>query len=145
MNREAADQTDRCAGKPLLKHRRWRLVTAIVAVALDSLFFQYVIEAPIDLPDSFLALPVMSLWQPLFGLPLMAFLTWWVLDRRISPLVLVLPLFLIGFCGRLLIGSPPQRSEEELQMMEEELGDHFIEEHWRNSEPAYKRTIFPPW
>ena len=130
----------------VLEKRGWRLVVFLVVLALASLFFQYVIEAPINLPDSFLALPVMSLWQPLFGLPLLAFSVWWILDRRIPLLVLVIPLILTAYCGRLLVGSPPDTLEEGrealLEMMSEEERRQFIQ---TKNPPRYKRSFFPPF
>ena len=132
--------------KPFIKKRRWRLAVCVVVLAVASVFFQFVIEAPISLPDSFLALPVMFLWQPIFGLPLVAFSVWWILDRRIPWPVLVIIFGLLAFCGRLLVGSPPGMTEEEQRDLEMALGEEeaaiFIE---RNKPAEYKRKWFPPY
>ena len=125
-----------------LKKRRWRVAVFLVVLALASLFFQFVIEAPISIPDSFLALPFLSLWQPLFGLPLIAFSVWWVLDRRIPLWMLIVPFTLIAYCGRLMVGGPPQRTVEELEGISDEGELQFKEVQ---SGPRYKRKIFPPF
>ncbi|MCH1509440.1 MAG: hypothetical protein L7T84_09570 [Akkermansiaceae bacterium] len=142
-HRETPDEQEKL--NPL-KKRRWRLVVFLVALALASLFFQFVIEAPINIPDSFLALPVLSLWQPLFGIPLFALSIWWILNRRLPLLVLLVPLALIGYCGRILIGSPPERSSEDLEAMREVMSEQefelYSEDH---DQPRYKRDIFPPF
>ncbi|MDF1853061.1 MAG: hypothetical protein P1U85_19645 [Verrucomicrobiales bacterium] len=129
-----------------LKKRRWRFVVLLLVIALASLAFQFVIEAPIHIPDSFLALPFLSLWQPLFGLPLIAFSVWWVLDKRVSLFVLIIPFVLIAYCGRLLVGSPPERTDEEheafMEFLTEEERERFSE---RRNRPRYKRNFFPPF
>jgi hypothetical protein len=56
-----------------IRKRLVRLAITLLVLGISSVFFQFVIEAPINLPDSFLALPVLCLWQPLFGLPLIIF------------------------------------------------------------------------
>lgn len=131
--------------KPL-KKRRWRLAVFLMTLALASLFFQFVIEAPISIPDFLLALPVLSLWQPLFGLPLFALSIWWILDRRLPLLVILIPLALVGYCGRLLISSPPEKSPEDLEALGEVLSDEefefYSEDH---NQSRYKRNIFPPF
>lgn len=129
-----------------LKKRRWRFVVLLVLIALASLAFQFVIEAPINLPDSLLALPFFSLWQPLFGLPLIAFSLWWVLDKRIHVLVLIIPFVLIAYCGRLLVGSPPERTDEEHEALMEILSEEERELYNKErNRPRYRRNLFPPF
>ena len=129
-----------------LKNRRWRFAVLLIVTALASLAFQFVIEAPINIPDSFLALPVLSLWSPLYGLPLIAFSLWWVLDKRIHLFVLIIPFILIAYCGRLLVGSPPETTDEEheafMEFLSEEERERFSE---RRNRPRYKRNLFPPF
>lgn len=135
----------------ITKKRLVRLGIALVAVSIASVFYEFVIEAPISLPGSFLTLLLMGVIWIIFGLPLFAFLTWWTLDRRAPMWALIVPLFLVSFCGRILVGGPPTMTDEEAQeMMEQDreiLGDDFVEAHkdsYDNSSP-YKRKIFPPY
>lgn len=128
----------------ILEHRRWRLVVFLLVIGTASVFFQFVIEAPINLPDSFLALPFMFLWQPVIGLPYVVFSFWWIFNKRLPLLVLIIPITLTAFCARLIVGSPPSLSDEERNEIRESLGEEFLERHDRNR-PGYKRKLFPPY
>ena len=128
----------------LLKTWPGRLTVCLVVIGVSSVAFQFVIEAPINLPDSFLALPVMFLWQPILGLPFVIFSAWWIKDQRLHLLVLITPFVLAAYCARLILGSPPSMTEEERKELKELIGEEFIERDNQNR-PGYKRKIFPPY
>jgi uncharacterized membrane-anchored protein YitT (DUF2179 family) len=149
-----------------LKKRRWRLVTLLLIVASSSVLSVFVIEAPMGY-DAILSLPLMLLvFMPFIGLPLFLLSVWWILDKRLPLILPIIVFFSIAYCFRILIGSPPEMTDEwrkyEQDMNEEMFKDHpgmteeeresnriFREMSERNLKesrnPGYKRKIFPPF